>query len=304
MVSKKDSPKISLVMATFGQRELLAESINSIIDQSFTNWELLLIDDNAGKLNISPYVPDDSRIRIIENPENMGLTRSLITGVAEANGKYIFRQDDDDLSPPDRFQTQLDYLESNSHVYLCGAEVKLNIDARGNEIGTQLYPTDPDELGRKLPQQNLLVHSSIAFRNQGINYRSKFINSQDYDLYLRLIADGQQLVNVPGLTIKFRYLEDSISHRTRVQQQYFADKAREFYHQNIKFGSDTYGKWDVDSELVSVRVSESRQQDIGKIWFYHKTGELQSMRSSIRALGWRLLMHPKLIVLLISSYLS
>ena len=123
------SPYISVIMAVFNAEASLRWAIESILNQSFHNFEFIIINDGSNDNSrniILSYA--DTRIKLIENSENMGLVYSLNAGVAQSCGKYIARMDADDISFPDRFQQQVDYLEANPNIDLvsCKAVVFFN----------------------------------------------------------------------------------------------------------------------------------------------------------------------------------
>jgi len=112
-------PEVSILMGVYNEQEYLAESISSILNQTSENFELIIIDD-ASKDNFSEIVQqfDDERIRLLENKTNLGLTKSLNRGLDLAAGKYIARQDADDISEPDRLERQVAFLEDNEEIAL------------------------------------------------------------------------------------------------------------------------------------------------------------------------------------------
>ena len=108
--------KVSVVMSVFNAEKYLAEAVDSILGQTSTDFELILIDDKStdgsGKI-LTQYAQADPRVVILENRENMGLTKSLNRGLAVAKGEYIARMDADDISVPDRFAKQVAFLDEN-----------------------------------------------------------------------------------------------------------------------------------------------------------------------------------------------
>lgn len=119
-------PEISVVMPVYNASQYLAEAIESIVSQTFTDWELIIIDDGStddSKLIIKRYAQSDKRIRYYKNEQNMGVIRTLNKGINLSTGKYIARMDADDISLPTRFDTQYRFLENNADVAMCGTEL-------------------------------------------------------------------------------------------------------------------------------------------------------------------------------------
>ena len=113
-------PKVTILMPAYNASLYIKESIESMLNQSFSDFELLIINDGS-KDNTSEVVKSivDERIRLVENEQNLGLANTLNKGMKLAKGEYLARMDADDLSTPNRLQTQVDYLDSHPDVILC-----------------------------------------------------------------------------------------------------------------------------------------------------------------------------------------
>lgn len=209
---------ISVVMSVFNGAGYLIESVQSVLDQSYANFEFIIVDDCStdGSLEILETYRD-ARIRIIRNQENLGLTKSLNVAMSEAKGKYLARQDADDISLPDRFKTQFDYLESFPEVALVGGQPLL-INEKGQALkGTVLAarPTKPWAIRWFCQYENPFVHSSVMMRKEIIvekfkGYNEHFRTNQDYELWSRL-AFGYPCVNLNTPVVKLRKHTASIS---------------------------------------------------------------------------------------------
>lgn len=181
------NPAVSVVMSVYDGEQYLAQAIESILNQTFTDFEFLIINDGSTdntKKIIESYT--DSRIVLI-NQENMGLTKSLNKGIRLSKGKYIARMDADDISEANRFKTQFEFMESNSDVAVCGCWAK----TFGVTENVWRYPTTHDEICSRQLFTNTVVHSSAMIRNSalkksGILYDEKHLRSQDYDFWVRL----------------------------------------------------------------------------------------------------------------------
>ena len=120
--------KISVIMSIYSEKEeWIKESIDSILSQTFRDFEFIIINDNPKRKEnenlLLEYSQKDNRIIVITNKENIGLTKSLNKGLSIAKGKYIARMDADDISFPTRFQKQIDFLDKNTEYVLCGANI-------------------------------------------------------------------------------------------------------------------------------------------------------------------------------------
>lgn len=173
-------------MSVYNCEKYLGKSIESILKQTFIDFEFIIIDDcstdDSYKI-IKSY--NDERIKVIRNKSRRGLTKNLNTAIAIAKGKYIARQDSDDLSLPQRFETQIKFLEENPEVALVGSSVFL-IDHEDRVIGVRKAPQKPRQV---LKQFNAFNHGSVIMRKEAVDrlggYNELFKYSQDYELWLR-----------------------------------------------------------------------------------------------------------------------
>ena len=203
---KSDKPKISVLMPVYNGEQFLDKSIKSVLDQTFNNFEYIIINDGSTDDSlkiIESY--EDSRIKIINFSKNMGITAALNNGLNIAKGDYIARQDQDDISHPDRFMLQVEYLENND-VDLVDANF-IFIDENDKYI--QDYEKryfNPDETLSHLFFYEM-VHASIMckrliFTKYNIQYRKR--PTEDYDLFIRLAKAGMRAGRLDQKLIKQR----------------------------------------------------------------------------------------------------
>lgn len=238
-------PAISVIMSVYNGEDYLEESIDSILTQPFRDFEFIIVNDASQDQTLSileEKARQDPRIKILRNPSCLGLTRSLNRALQKAKGRYIARQDADDISSPQRFALQHAYLESNPGIFLIGSSATI-IDAQGQKKKSYLREDNPEKWAKKLKRFNPLFHSSIMFRHQGLYYRNKFYFAQDYDLYLRLLTRGEKISNLPTYLIKRRDNPRAISRCQKQAQKKFAQIAKTFYHQRMKNGRDDYPRF-------------------------------------------------------------
>lgn len=265
-------PKISVILSAWSHSSHLSDSIESIVRQLFSDFEFIIVDDGLtenGKRTLQEFAKKDSRIIVIENPENIGLTKSLNKGIAQAKGDYIARQDAGDISLPGRLEKQFRLLDSNQNIFLCGTNYNLiEPDDSVIENGSPLA-TRPEEVRKLLPKKNCFVHTSIMFRNDGIRYRDKFYYAQDYDLYLSLLSNGKEMANLEDKLVLWRLDPRAISFSNREKQAKFKYLAKKFYHQRLTSGRDEYDQFHPEQLLngpVDDRAVESLVKE--KILFY------------------------------------
>jgi glycosyltransferase involved in cell wall biosynthesis len=239
------SPKVSLILSVYNEEEVIGECLDSLLSQTYDNIEIICIDDgseDSSREILERYDSEKEQINFVPNEENLGLTKSLNKGIDIAEGKYIARQDADDVSLEKRIEKQVEYMENHPEVFLTGqhSDTTRYYDEHGNLL-RDFRPAKKKKLD--LEESVPIDHSSIMFRNDGLKYREKFQFSQDYDLYLRIKTD-KGAINLLDEELIYRKIQlDSISSRNNKKQAYFRDKGREFYQQRKQQGEDQYNQW-------------------------------------------------------------
>lgn len=232
--------KISVILSVYNCEKYIREAVNSILQQTFRDFELIIINDystDSTKNIIFSF--NDPRIVYIENKTNIGLTKSLNKGLSMAKGEYVARMDADDVAFPQRLEEQLKYMESYKDVALAGSFAVL-IDENGSAIRKIKLPADFAALKFELLFNNALIHSTIFFRKKAIiqsgGYNEDFKCAQDYELYTRL-ATRSIITNIPKYLLKLRIHKDSISKKdkTHLLQKEAAKKIKfqyidRYYH--------------------------------------------------------------------------
>jgi len=230
----KQSPAISVLLPVYNAGRFVVDAIQSILDQSFTDFELIIINDGSSDDSarlIKQF--KDERIILIEQ-ENQGLAASLNNGLKIARGNYIARQDNDDISLPDRFQKQFDFLEKHPDLALLGTAAVI-VDENNQETGRfHRHPETSDELKYFLLFDNPFVHSSVMFRRKTAERAGRYYTGKDFfeDYHLWSgIARVAKVANLPDCLLRYREVSSGMSkttvdYRLRVKNQSF---------ENIKF---------------------------------------------------------------------
>ncbi|MCL6622017.1 MAG: glycosyltransferase [Syntrophobacterales bacterium] len=222
-------PGVSVVMAVHNGALYLKEAVQSILNQTYPQFEFIIVDDAS--TDATPQLLEeftDCRITVLRNPTRIGLTASLNRGIAQARAPYIARMDADDLSLPERLACQRQFLEEHPDCALVGSPYYL-MDERGRLTGLVPVLTDPEELRAGLMEQNWFGHGSVMVRRQALlevgGYNERYAYAQDYDLWLRL-AERYQVANLPEPLYCWRKREEGISQARRAEQEHFARLAR------------------------------------------------------------------------------
>ena len=186
----------------------LKEAIESILAQTYSNFEFLIYDhgstDNSLAI-INSY--KDKRIKVFCRTQNTSYTTHLNHGINIAKGVYVARMDQDDISLPNRFEKQIQFLEKNTHIDLVGC-FGLIINRDGDETGKLHKPVGPETIKRTFLYYGPHIHPTIMFRKSVVkkvgSYRKKYTFVEDIDLYYRLIFAGYKTDNIPEYLFKYR----------------------------------------------------------------------------------------------------
>ena len=224
-----NTPKITVLMSVSNGAKFLAEAIDSILAQTFTNFEFIIIDDASTDDSlkiINSY--KDTRIVLFQNTKNIGLTKSLNIGIPKAKGKYIARMDADDISMPKRLEKQFDFMEEHPEFAFCGTRAK-TINDVGKEINFFRPPIDSSKILALLLFKNCFFHSSLIIRTEKLlkvsGYNENYKYAQDYKLYLELFKNKCYGTNLKEQLLVYRVLNSNISHNNRDKQDDLACRA-------------------------------------------------------------------------------
>lgn len=231
----ESKPLISVIMSAYNAEHFLREAIDSILNQTYDNFEFIIIDDastDSSKSILRSY--NDQRIRLHLNKENLGLTRSLNIGLTLAKGSYIARQDADDVSYPERFQKQLDFFRANPGLAILGTQANYIYEdgqlAKGFRINKPLTNTG---LHFSLTYDSPFVHSTVMFRSRIIpgklrGYNEQFRTNQDFELWSRAAVD-LSMANMGEILLNFRIVKTSVSSGYRAEDIH---KLNSIYYKN------------------------------------------------------------------------
>jgi len=208
---------ISVIMSCYNSGCYLDEAIESILVQSFRDFELILIDDFSEDDTLAicyRYKERDERIKVLALPVNSGAAFARNAGVKLANCEWIAILDSDDVAEPNRFAEQLKLAKSNSHLVLIGSNASL-IDKNSRILRNYSYPTGDRVLKKRLHSMKAFPpHSSMIYRrevfHQVIGFNQRYIRSEDWDLWLRMSERGQ-FASVDKSLVKIRKHENNIS---------------------------------------------------------------------------------------------
>ncbi|ASB87264.1 glycosyltransferase family 2 protein [Bacillus sonorensis] len=218
-MTSRQKPKVSVIMGVYNCEDTLAESIESILSQTYKNWELIICDDASSDrtYEIARQYADhySDKIRLIRNKKNKRLAASLNHCLQYAGGKYIARQDGDDISLPRRFEKQVAFLETQSHYQVVGSGM-IAFDENGVR-GVRMMPPSPAP--RIMAKGTPFCHATIMMRAEayqalkGYRVGRRTRRMEDIDLWLRFFEAGYRGYNLQEALYKVREDESAFKRR-------------------------------------------------------------------------------------------
>lgn len=252
-------------MPVYNAEKYLKDAIDSIVNQKFTNFEFLIINDGStdkSKKIIESY--NDSRIRFLDNEENSGLARVRNKGITEAKAEYIAWLDADDISHPLRLEKQVKLLEENTKIGICGTWVKT---IGGKTSHKWRYPTKPDFIRCRMLFDDPLATSSIMLRREILTKMNLFFDldyppAEDYDLWERL-SNHHHITNIPKFLTYYRLHENQTSYMNALQQKSSVWNIQERqmkllnipYTENEKQIHQKLGTWEFDKSIDFLKAA-------------------------------------------------
>lgn len=203
-------------MCAFNREKYIAEAIQSVISQTYKDWELIILDDAStdGTEEVIKTFLSDTRIRYVKNPINLGLARNRIRGIEEIHGQYIAILDSDDRwSDSTKLEKQCEFLDKNPVCGVVGTFANI-IDDNGNTKGKLTYKKNDKSIRRKMLLQDQIINSSSLFRASIIdeigNYDPTLAPAEDYELFLRIGLENQ-FANLPFYMTDYRVHHENSS---------------------------------------------------------------------------------------------
>lgn len=265
---------VSVLMSVYNEPlDWLKQSIDSILTQTFTDFEFIIINDKPDRLELAEFLKqeasNDYRIKIHTNPGNIGLTKSLNIGLKLCKGKYIARMDADDISLPTRFEKQVDFLEKNGNIGIVGSWIEsfgyrkniVKFPSSDNAIRiNQLYSTPFDHPATMMRAK--LLHQLNYLYDENIRY------AQDQELWYRM-GKISKFANIQDILYKHRYNANQISCKHINEQQANVKNTRR------KLVNDFYSKYRINL----LNYSEIKLDDIKRLRKLQKQIELNDFEN-------------------------
>jgi glycosyltransferase involved in cell wall biosynthesis len=222
------NPRVSVVMLAYNVERFLSEAIESVLQQTYPHFELIVVDDGSTDATLSiaqTYRTKDERVIVVKNEQNSGVVLSRNRAAAIATGTYLAVLDGDDVMSPDRLEAQVSFMETHVGVGMVASWLYL-IDETGQQIGSWQNDLPSNVARATLLFKNCFAHSSVLFRREVLPepmYQSAFLLAEDYDLYTR-IDPTYQLVTLRAFLVSHRKRTGSLTDERRIELGGFIDQ--------------------------------------------------------------------------------
>ena len=234
--------KVSMIMSAYNCEPFLKKALDSIIKQSFEDFELIIFDDastDSTKKIIQNFAAKDARFITVYNDINKGLTVNLNKAISLAKGEYIARMDADDIALPTRIEKQVTFLDDHQKIDLVGSAA-FDINEYGEEIQLRKSPEWHDDIIALLPKANPMTHSTVMFRKKSFAtigyYNEAYRTTQDYEMWFRAAGNGLKFHNLQEILLKYR-MDNNYHKRKSLKYRLYDCKLRlqGFKHINLPF---------------------------------------------------------------------
>lgn len=229
------SPKVTVLMSIYNGQKYLRQAINSILGQTFKDFEFLIINDGSTDRSVEIVQSyKDSRIRLVHNDQNIGLTKSLNRGLELAQGEYTARMDVDDVSLPKRLEKQAQYLDTNPEVCVIGCWWRA-IDDNDAFLSCVHLPVHSYECAFMMFEkgEQPVGHPCVMYRTAEIRrlggYNPEYCVTQDAELWFRVNAYGHSFANIPKILVLYRIHRHQISSKIEHSQKKYHDRSLSWF---------------------------------------------------------------------------
>lgn len=209
-VSESEEPVVSIVMAAYNEADHIRAAIDSVINQTFTDWELIIVDDGSTdktQLICDAYAKRDPRIRTLANQQNHGLPRSLNLGIEHARGNLIARADADDINLPSRLAVQFVFMQGHPDIDVLGTGAYV-LDKSGRRVAMINLPSTHEQLSQLSFRKTMFFHPSVMIRRRFFDqvglYDPSYLRAQDKELWLRGLGAGCRYANIGEPLIQYQ----------------------------------------------------------------------------------------------------
>jgi glycosyltransferase involved in cell wall biosynthesis len=291
-------PKISVILPAYNAEKYLGEAIESILNQSFKDFEFLIFND--GSTDTTKEIIDgynDKRIIAYHSDINKGYVHWLNEGIKQAKGKYIARMDADDISFTERFQLQFDYMETHPEIGLCGSQIEI---IGSGELVKK--PLTDNEIRWWFFIGNPIAHPVVMIRKEVLShyqlfYKNELKPAEDYEMWCRM-SHNTKITNLQNILLKYRYHPNQESTANACIQNTNFDKGYEFFLKSIEVSVNRYKK-----DWIEMMFNFSLKTNLNTLLkIIHFFNELEKSNKATQFFGEEIIKIQK--VLILSKYFS
>lgn len=262
---------ISVIMTVYNEKlKWLKEAVNSILNQTYKDLEVIIVVDNPNlcdedKLFLEEVQKSDKRVVLSYNEKNLGLPASLNRAINFVHGEYIARMDADDISLLDRLEKEIKYLQENDFDMVFTSKTDIN------EENEKILDEKIEEgnLNDLLHIQDIVIHSSVLIKTsvmKDLNGYRLMRNSEDYDLWLRLLDKGYKIGFLKERLILYRVRNNSITGARAMEQFFAGEYIKSLSKERIKKGHDSYSKEHEEKYFKKCRLTDKRKAKFAKAY--------------------------------------
>jgi glycosyltransferase involved in cell wall biosynthesis len=278
---------VSVVMSVFNAEKYLREAIESVLAQTFTNYEFIIINDGSTDSSmdiIGGY--NDARIKIITQ-ENKGLSSALNAGIKIASGKYIARLDADDIALSNRMQIQVNFMEQNPEVVLSGSNAYV-IDSGGEYLYTSNMPLNEEQILKCLRNTSPFYHSSVIYRKEVFDkcggYNEKIRHHVEDLILWNKMAQFGKMCNLREPLIKYRLVPGALTNRNKKTADSMINLAGRIIKGEIPSDSEFEEIDTLSKRATNAQKSGSYYANLGCIFLYRRKERGRAFRNFLYAL--------------------
>jgi glycosyltransferase involved in cell wall biosynthesis len=275
-------PKISVIMPVWNSDLYLAEAVESVLNQTFSDFELIALDDGSTDNSLEilrNFAKNDPRIKVMSF-EHQGYSPLLNLGLSMAMGEYIARMDSDDVCLAERFEKQVLFLDNHPDFVAVGSQA-LKIDPESDPIGYTNFPLDHHAIDmNQIDGRGKIMHPASMIRQSALSvidgYRPEFEPGEDFDLFLRLAEVGK-LANLPDALLKYRMHTKNVTVDKKERHQRVKQQALE----------EAYTRRNLDREILpTIQTNDSPSQESDFRFFWMEMALSSKFYGSARKNAW------------------
>ncbi len=240
------APMVSVVMSTYNRGDWLKDAVDSVLNQTFRDFEFIIIDDGSSD-ETADYLADlekkDPRVVVLRNLENKGLVFSLNRGISHARGKYIARMDDDDVCYPERFARQVSFMEKHPEITVLGSRISplgsekpwpFHKETNPNRCEINLYLGDTP-----VSHPSVMIRKSFLVENQ-IKYDPDYLHAEDRPFYGAILSAGGKIAALPDILLQYRLTASKKPHNYYIIQVKNRNRFHEGFYEPFSTSKKTF----------------------------------------------------------------